>query len=61
MTEKIEYETPRASVRGVFLCENVADTVVSARGDILQEDWDTGNTVIGDTDWQGDIDVDLLQ
>jgi hypothetical protein len=25
----IEYETPRASVRGVFLCENVADTVFS--------------------------------
>jgi hypothetical protein len=24
MEEMIEYETPRASVRGVFLCENMA-------------------------------------
>jgi hypothetical protein len=29
MTEKLEYETPRASVRGVFLCDSVADTAFS--------------------------------
>jgi hypothetical protein len=37
--ELAEYKTPRASVRGVFLCENVADTVaVSAltAKDLLQ-------------------------
>jgi hypothetical protein len=58
MGQVIEYETPRAQVRGVFLCENVADTLVSARATIRQEDWDTeGDTVIGDLDWQGDIDL----
>jgi hypothetical protein len=57
MDKKIEYETPRARVRGVFLCEDLADTLVSARGNIRQEDWGTDDTVIGGTDWQGDVDV----
>jgi hypothetical protein len=40
MGQVIEYKTPLVQIRGVFLCENVADTAVSARGSIVQEDWD---------------------
>jgi hypothetical protein len=42
-----EYKTPRASVRGVFLCENVADTVFSPvrRADV--EPWVDGGDVGG--------------
>jgi hypothetical protein len=54
-----EYKTPLAVVRGVFLCEDVADTMVSARASIRQEDWDLSSDVtpIGASDWQGDIDL----
>jgi hypothetical protein len=56
---KNEYETPRACVRGVFLCDNIADTLVSARASIRQEDWNPSSDVtpIGASDWQGDIDL----
>jgi hypothetical protein len=33
------YETPRACVRGVFLCEEVAVPVSVLTGGINQEDW----------------------
>jgi hypothetical protein len=51
------YKTPRTQVRGVFLCENVADTLASVRGNIVQEDWDPlDNTDIGlGADPQGNI------
>jgi hypothetical protein len=43
MREKLEYETPRASVRGVFLCENVAGTetsvLITGAGAIQQDEW----------------------
>jgi hypothetical protein len=45
MTERLlkdEYKTPRAQVRGVFLCEDVA-VPVSVRGVIVQEDWDVSD------------------
>jgi hypothetical protein len=29
MDKKLMYKTPRASVRGVYLCDSVADTVCS--------------------------------
>jgi hypothetical protein len=41
MAEKLlknEYETPRACVRGVFLCENMA-AGTSVLGAITQESW----------------------
>jgi hypothetical protein len=38
----IEYETPRASVRGVFLCENVADTIVSPVRRVDVTPWGNG-------------------
>jgi hypothetical protein len=62
MAEKLlknEYETPRAFVRGVFLCDNIADTMVSARASIRQEDWDPSSDVtpIGASDAQGDIEI----
>jgi hypothetical protein len=54
MTEKIEYETPRAQVRGVFLCENVADTaaVSALTGGITQEGWGADD-ILGDVDSEG--------
>jgi hypothetical protein len=39
---KFEYETPRASVRGVFLCESVAVGCQSPVKRVTLEDWDTG-------------------
>jgi hypothetical protein len=39
------YETPRACVRGVFLCENLAAPAVSVLGAITQEDWGGDTTV----------------
>jgi hypothetical protein len=58
MKELAEYETPRASVRGVFLCENVADTaaVSALTGGITQEGWGT-DKVMGEeiTDTDGDV------
>jgi hypothetical protein len=41
----MEYDAPRAQVRGVFLCENVADTVFSPvrRADV--EPWIDGGDV----------------
>jgi hypothetical protein len=56
---KEEYETPRASVRGVFLCEDLADTLVSARGSIRQEDWDISDDqeVGAGTNTQGNINI----
>jgi hypothetical protein len=46
MDKKFEYKTPRAEVRGVFLCENVADTAVSVLTlGVTQEGWDTELTL----------------
>jgi hypothetical protein len=42
MKELIEYETPRASVRGVFLCEEVADTVFSPVRTADVKPWEDG-------------------
>jgi hypothetical protein len=36
------YETPRAQVRGVFLCNSVADTVFSPVRRVDVEPWDEG-------------------
>jgi hypothetical protein len=56
---KDEYKTPLAMVRGVFLCDNIADTMVSARGSIRQEDWDVSDDqeVGAGTNPQGNINV----
>jgi hypothetical protein len=58
MTEKLEYKTPRASVRGVFLCENLAGTetsvLITGTGAITQDEWvgdGVGNSVRGITIW----------
>jgi hypothetical protein len=55
MKEKLEYKTPRASVRGVFLCEDVAvePTSILTAG-ITQEGWG-GSTTLGASDTDGDI------
>jgi hypothetical protein len=43
-----EYEAPRASVRGVFLCDGIADTAVSVlTAEITQEEWANTYTTIG--------------
>jgi hypothetical protein len=52
MKELIEYETPRASVRGVFLCENVAVGCQSPVKGVTLEDWSAG-----DAQEAGDGDV----
>jgi hypothetical protein len=39
MKELAEYETPRASVRGVFLCENIAN-VQSPVDRVTLEPWE---------------------
>jgi hypothetical protein len=53
MTELAEYETPRASVCGVFLCENVADTAVSVLTlGITQEGWGA-DVILGDVATEG--------
>jgi hypothetical protein len=49
---KNEYETPRASVRGVFLCDNLADTVSVRTAGITQEEWGT-DTTLGDPAGEG--------
>jgi hypothetical protein len=60
MTELAEYETPRAQVRGVFLCENVAVGAVSVLAwGIDQDDWTDSveESIGGGTDLDGDIGV----
>jgi hypothetical protein len=47
MNELIVYETPRASVRGVFLCENVADTACSPVKKVDVKDWVDGGEITG--------------
>jgi hypothetical protein len=39
---KDEYKTPLAMVRGVFLCDEVADTVFSPVRGVDVEDWEPG-------------------
>jgi hypothetical protein len=60
MREKLEYKTPRASVRGVFLCENLADTAtsvaVTGAGGILQEENFTGGAS-EEKNWYVDFDL----
>jgi hypothetical protein len=41
MKELIEYEAPRASVREVFLCENIAN-IQSPVKRVTLEDWEEG-------------------
>jgi hypothetical protein len=59
MDKKMMYETPRASVRGVFLCDNVAGTGVSAvTGSITQEAWGTDDEQVGTgSDPDGDMGI----
>jgi hypothetical protein len=54
MGQVIEYKTPLAQVRGVFLCDSVADTVaVSALTQgISQEGW-AADVILGDVDTEG--------
>jgi hypothetical protein len=48
MEKLIEYETPRASVRGVFLLEGIADTVISpVSGGVDVESWGTDEEITG--------------
>jgi hypothetical protein len=54
MKELLEYKTPRASVRGVFLCEEVA-APTSALGAITQEDWNVTDERVGGSDSDGDV------
>jgi hypothetical protein len=58
MDKKLEYKTPRASVRGVFLCDSVA-APVSALGAITQDDWSGSveESVGGGSDPDGNISV----
>jgi hypothetical protein len=44
---KDEYETPRAQVRGVFLCEEIAVPVSVLTWEIEQEAWAETYTPIG--------------
>jgi hypothetical protein len=60
MAEKLlknEYETPRAQVRGVFLCEDVAIQTSVKVIPITQSDWPTTDEWVGLDNWDGDIDV----
>jgi hypothetical protein len=45
---KFEYETPRAQVRGVFLCEDVAVPVSVLTIEITQEEWGGDSSAGGD-------------
>jgi hypothetical protein len=52
MRERLEYETPRASVRGVFLCENVAVGCQSPVKRVTVEEWEAGDAQpVGDGDF----------
>jgi hypothetical protein len=52
---KIEYETPRIEVRGVFLLEEIAAPISPVLGTIKQEQWGTVEVPVGDTNSDGDI------
>jgi hypothetical protein len=49
------YETPRISVRGVFLCDNLADTVSVLTIEITQEEWGTDVTLGDEAGEGGDL------
>jgi hypothetical protein len=55
MKEMAEYKTPLAQVRGVFLCEEVAVPISATLGTIKQEQWGTGENLVGDTNSDGDV------
>jgi hypothetical protein len=57
MDKKLMYKTPRASVRGVFLCENIAVLSVVRVVPITQNDWPSSGEWVGNNDWDGDIDL----
>jgi hypothetical protein len=59
MKEMLEYETPRAQVRGVFLCENVAAPISVWTGTIMQYEWESTEVPVGDTNADGDVWLDL--
>jgi hypothetical protein len=42
-----KYEIPRAEVRGVFLCDNVADTVFSPVRTADVKPWEDGGEITG--------------
>jgi hypothetical protein len=46
---KKKYETPRAQVRGVFLCEDVAVPVSVLTWEIEQEAWSDSFLTIGES------------
>jgi hypothetical protein len=52
----IEYKTPRASVRGIFLCDSVADTICSPVKKVELEDWEV---VTPDAASTGDVSLPL--
>jgi hypothetical protein len=55
MDKKMAYKTPRASVRGVFLLENLAVEPTSMlTAGITQEGWGT-DTTLGASDTDGDV------
>jgi hypothetical protein len=60
MDKKLMYKTPRASVRGVFLCENVAVKCSILTWEITQEAWSDSYTTIGTSESDTeDIWIDL--
>jgi hypothetical protein len=59
-TKKEVYEFPRIAVRGIVLEARVAAPVSVLAGSITQDDWDTGDTPVGEgTGRDGDVFVDL--
>jgi hypothetical protein len=53
------YKTPRISVRGVFLCDEVAVPISATLGTIKQEQWGTAEVPVGDTNSDGDIWINI--
>jgi hypothetical protein len=50
------YKTPRVQIRGVFLCEDVAVPVSVFFENVTQDDWGSGETLVGNgTDERGDV------
>jgi hypothetical protein len=55
MDKKMLYKTPWASVRGVFLCDGIADTVSVLTLGITQEGWGADVTLGVDDADGGDL------
>jgi hypothetical protein len=52
---KERYKAPWIQVREAFFVENLADTLVSARGTVTQSDWGVDKEVCGEEDSDGDL------